>query len=206
MIRTSIGITGGIGSGKSVVSRILRLKGYPVYDCDMQAKVLMEVNAAIRKGLVDRFGSDTYGEDGKLNRRKLADLIFNDAENRGFVNSLVHREVRMDIRNWLANQDTRICFVESAILFSSGIAEFMDRVWLVDAPLEMRLERVLMRGEQHREDALARIEAQNSEFESMPEGKVFMLMNDGSESLLEEIDRLLLSCCQDETPKLSELS
>ena len=155
-----IGITGGIGSGKSVVSRILTTMGYPVYDSDSWAKRLMNNHPDIRQALTDRFGSDTYISDN-LNRPYLAQQIFNDKENLTFVNSIVHPIVCNHFLLWAESQPTELVFIESAILFSSGLDKILDKVIYVDAPQDLRLQRAMLRDNAPAEAITARINNQS---------------------------------------------
>ncbi len=191
-----IGITGGIGAGKSVVSRILRLQNYPVYDCDSRARVLMEESEEILIALKARFGNECVLADGGLDRGLIASRVFSDDEERLWLNSLVHAEVRRDIGLWRNGSDAGIRFVESAIMFSSGLDRMCDEIWLVDAPEATRVERAMNRGGITKEDLLRRIEAQHSEFDLLPQNKVRRILNDGTSSLLEQIKQLITNIQQ----------
>lgn len=154
-----IGITGGIGSGKSVVSDVIRLLGYPVYNSDIRAKELSDTDGHIRQSLVALFGSDIY-QDTKLNRPRLAAHLFNDASQREAVNAIIHPVVFADFNTWCATQHASLIFAESAILVESGFAALMDRIIVVDASQELRIQRVMRRDNITFEQAHQRIEAQ----------------------------------------------
>ena len=186
-----IGITGGIGAGKSVVSRILRLKGYQVYDCDSRAKTLMERSAAIYEPLIERYGAEVMDEETGLNRQMLAEKVFAIEEERLWLNALVHGAVRNDLTVWQMASAKEICFVESAIMVSSGLDRMCDRIWLVDAPLELRKARAMSRGGVTEENLDMRIRSQRFEFDNLPADKVERIENDDSSSLLRQIDELL---------------
>ena len=115
-----IGITGGIGAGKSVVSRILRLKGYWVYDCDLEAKILMDQDMDVRNALKELFSESIYLEDGTLDRKLMADKIFSDENIRNYVNRIVHSAVKSDFISRAGRNGSPV-FVESAILHTSGL-------------------------------------------------------------------------------------
>ena len=185
-----IGITGGIGAGKSVVSRILRLKGYPVYDCDSRAKWLMENSPAIYEPLIERYGSEVMTSCG-LNRTMLAEKVFSIEEERLWLNALVHGAVRDDLWIWCDRLGRGIDFVESAIMVSSGLDKMCDRIWLVEAPLELRKQRAMNRGGVTEENLEMRIRSQRFEFDRLPADKVERIENDDSSSLLMQIDELL---------------
>lgn len=157
-----IGITGGIGSGKSVISRILRLLNYPVYDSDFWAKELMNNNPNIQHALTKRFGPETY-QNNTLNRPFLAKQIFNNEDARLFVNSIVHPIVSQHFLDWAENQNTKLVFIESAILFSSGLDKIINTTIFVDAPQQIRLQRAKLRDNSTDTAILARINTQSQE-------------------------------------------
>lgn len=161
-----IGITGGIGSGKSVVSRILRLKGLPVYDCDLEARRLMEGNGVLREGIRLVAGREAYREDGSLDRALLGQKLFTDPVIRGEINRLVHSAVRNHLAAWsegCRKSSMEAIFVESAIIVSSGLAEMCDQIWNVTAPEKIRIKRVMLRNGITLQQARDRIESQQEE-------------------------------------------
>lgn len=178
-----IGITGGIGSGKSVVSRVLRCNGCRVYDCDSAAKRLMSESESIRKDIIGCVGLGAYTDDGNLDKAYLASKIFNDSDLRLAVNGIVHSAVKKDIERKISELFTPF-FIESAILASSGLAELCEKIWLVDAPFDVRVKRVMERDHLDEEDVLKRIETQKKESEALPKDKIVILMNDGTSPLL----------------------
>ena len=186
-----VGITGGIGSGKSVVSSICRTKGFAVYDCDSRAKILMSHNESLRTQIIARLGDESYDQNGELNRQYIADIIFNDAERRDELNRLVHATVLEDIKAWIASSDASLLFIESAILYSSGIDKIVDRVWMVDADIETRIARVISRNAMSREEVLARIQSQRNEFASADRSKTSAIDNNGQQSLILQINQLI---------------
>lgn len=190
-----IGITGGIGAGKSVVSRILRLKGYQVYDCDSRAKHLMEESELILDALEGRFGRECLTDERKLNREVIAGRVFSCDSDREWLNALVHAEVRKDLNAWYeaqaANSVTGLHFVESAIMQSSGLSKLCDKIILVEAPQGLRVSRAMQRGGISEENLLKRIESQRHEFELLPHENVIHLENDESSSLLCELEEIL---------------
>ncbi|MDE6297374.1 MAG: dephospho-CoA kinase [Muribaculaceae bacterium] len=198
-----IGITGGIGAGKSVVSRILRLKGYEVYDCDWHARRIMENVEAVVSSLKERFGEECYLADGSLDRAFLAEKIFSDIEERMWVNELVHTAVREDITDWVKSIETKYLseslssgggvpvFIESAILHSSGLDILCTEIWIVDAPEEVRKERAMNRGGISETDLEKRISTQKREFEGLSNEKIKVIDNSGAKALLTQIDSLL---------------
>ena len=139
-----VGITGGIGSGKSTVCRLFAQRGIAVYDSDREAKRLMTEDGALRAGITARFGAESY-VDGALNRRYLASRVFSDAQALADLNALVHPVVRSDFASWAERQAGPYVILESAILFEAGLEEAVDRTVAVLAPLELRLSRTCRR-------------------------------------------------------------
>ena len=181
-----IGITGGIGSGKSVISHILKTMGYPIYDSDSWAKKLMNENEEIRNSLIQRFGEATYTTTG-LNRQFLAQQIFNNKENLTFVNSVVHPAVGKHFLQWAEQQYSKLVFIESAILFSSGFNKIVDKVIFVDAPQEIRLQRAITRDNSNTEAVMARIknQAENDAFARTHSD--FVIKNDNKTLITKQI-------------------
>lgn len=139
-----VGITGGIGSGKSTVCRLFAQRGIAVYDSDREAKRLMTEDGALRAGITARFGAESY-VDGALNRRYLASRVFSDAQALADLNALVHPAVRSDFASWAERQAGPYVILESAILFEVGLEGAVDRTVAVLAPLELRLSRTCRR-------------------------------------------------------------
>jgi dephospho-CoA kinase len=156
----TVGITGGIGSGKSTVCKVFTWLGVPVFDADTEAKKMINNNEAIRKGLVDLFGSGIYSPDGTLDRNKLAGLIFNDDIQLQKVNQLVHPMVRTAFLNWAGKQESPYVVHEAAILFESGFFKMMDFNILVSAPEQERIERVRQRDNVSEEQVRERMQKQ----------------------------------------------
>lgn len=147
-----IGITGGIGSGKSTVCQFFKVLGIPVYSADDRAKWLMANDPELRKQLAAAFGHETYLQDGSLDRAFLAKKVFSDPEKVKEINSLVHPAVGSDFKSWASYQTAPYILKEAALLFESGSAEQLDHVINVSSPLKIRVSRVLMR-DPHRDEA-----------------------------------------------------
>ncbi|MCU0474444.1 MAG: dephospho-CoA kinase [Bacteroidales bacterium] len=154
-----LGITGGIGSGKTSVCRVFNVLGIPVFSADPEAQKIMNENDEIIREINKIAGKNLY-PDGRLNRTELASLIFNDPGLLGSVNSLVHPVVFKHFKNWAEKQDTPYVIMEAAILFESGASNFVDRVATVIAPVEERISRVTFRNRLSREEVLQRIRNQ----------------------------------------------
>lgn len=178
-------ITGGIGSGKSVVSRILEAKGWPVYDCDARAKAIMDSDAAIHRRLTAEIHPLAV-VDGVIDRRLIASVVFADPEALGRLNAIVHRAVTADLLAWAAERP--VAFVETAILYESGLRAHVTDVWEVTAPAELRIERVMARSGLERSEVERRMAAQAAP--SLPDHRV--IVNDGRSPLLPQVERLLV--------------
>lgn len=188
MIR--IGVTGGIGSGKTVVTTLLEVMGIPVYIADEQSKRLTDTSPVIREKLVALFGPAIYTPKG-LNRKLLASHIFNSADCLDRVNRIIHPEVSRHFRHWVEQQPGDICAIESAILFESGFDRIVDFSLMVYAPLELRIRRACKRDGAGREDILKRINSQLSD-EVKRERSSFVVFNDDAQALLPQIEKVML--------------
>ena len=184
-----IGLSGGIGSGKSYVAEILEKMGFSVYYSDARAKALTDTHPHIKSELINRFGSTIY-EDGVLNRKALASLIFDSDADRLFVNNLIHPIVRADFDAWCAQQHSSLVFNEAAILFETGAYQQFDATVLVIAPLETRIERIMQRDRCTHEQAEARIQSQWSDEQKMPLATC-IVMNDGTIPLLSQLEHVV---------------
>lgn len=139
-----VGITGGIGSGKSTVCRLFAQRGIAVYDSDSEAKRLMSDNADLRSAVIARFGAETY-PDGVLDRARLAACVFSDARALADLNALVHPVVIRDFEAWAGLQEGPYVILESALLFESGLQGAVDRSIAVLAPVVLRIQRACRR-------------------------------------------------------------
>lgn len=140
-----IGITGGIGSGKSTVCKVFRMLGVPVFEADTVAKQFINSDDRIKKELINLFGESVYTRNGSVDRKKLASIIFNDEIQLHKVNELVHPVVRNEFIKWAENQAVPYVVHEAAILFESGFYNMMDFTILISAPEEERILRVTKR-------------------------------------------------------------
>lgn len=186
-----IAVTGGIGAGKSVVCRILSAMGYHVYDCDSRAKVLMDQSNSIKIAIAEHISPCAIDEDGGINRQALSDIVFSDPSKLATLNGIVHAAVRQDIALWKSSlPPSATAFVETAIIRTGGIDAMADAAWIVQAPLQMRLCRVMRRNSLSRQSVLSRISAQEKELENLA-CPAFEIINDGKASLLSQIHSLL---------------
>lgn len=155
-----IGVTGGIGSGKSYICRIISSLGFPVYNCDAEAKKLMNTNKHIINSLKQLIGENSYDSEGNLNKPIIAQFLFANEENAHKINSVVHPVVKDDFRSWASAQNADLIFMESAILFESGFNDVVDNVITITAPPETRIERTVRRDNTTREQVIARMNQQ----------------------------------------------
>lgn len=184
----TIGITGGIGSGKSLISRILKIWGYPIYDTDIEAKKIMDNSDEVKNRLVALLGN--IYNNTRLDRSRMASIIFNDQIKLEKVNAIVHPAVRSDFSIWVQKQNTDIAFVESAILYEAGFNKNVAFIWNVSAPLEMRVMRVMKRSSCTREEVLARISKQISDNERNEKSND-IIYNDGIQPVIPQLRTLL---------------
>ena len=183
-----VGITGGIGSGKSTVCRMLAERGVAIYDADSRAKELMSTSESLRKALIENFGAETFTAEG-LNRQYLAERVFNDAEQLRLLNSLVHPAVIADFEAWAEEQEGHYVVFESAILFEAGLENRVDAVVAVMAPESLRVERVMARDGHTKEQVMARIKSQMSDDERSDRSQ-YSIVNIDVEDLEEDVEQL----------------
>ena len=192
-----IGVTGGIGSGKSVVSHLLRLMGVPVYDCDREAKRLMCESVVIREALVGAVGTEVYDASGQLDRAYLASYMFGNPERVSLVNGIVHPVVRADFRAWAQQSEKAVVAVESAILFEAKMDADVDAVCLVHAPEATRVRRAILRDGSNEKAVRSRMQSQLSEQEYLERADV-IIHNDDAHSLICQVSSLLDSLTVEE--------
>lgn len=185
-----LGITGGIGSGKSVVSHILRVMEIPVYDTDSRAKVLNESDSVIREGLIELVGEKVYTAKG-LNRQLLSTYLFSSPQNTERINKLIHPRVKNDFNLWAHDQSSYplIC-IESAILFESGFNSLVDDTISVVASEETRIQRVIQRDKSDIEKVKARIKSQITDEQRINLSQ-YVIINDGNKALIPQVRKII---------------
>lgn len=190
-----IGITGGIGSGKSVVSKILSLLNIPIYLSDDEAKRLTATDETIRRELTDLLGDELY-QGGMLNKQKLANFLFASADNAEKINAIIHPQVKQDFRRWCTRHSAlQFVAMESAILFESGFDSEVDVVVMVYAPQEVRIQRAMMRDAASRKQIEQRIQNQMDD-EAKRAKADYTIINDDKTPLIPQVFRLLFSVSQ----------
>ncbi len=157
-----VGLTGGIGSGKTTVAKVFETLGLPVYYADDKTKYLMNSNPDLKASIIQHFGNDSY-KDGELDRKYLASIVFNNKEKLELLNSLTHPVTIRDAEEWMSQQTTPYIIKEAALLFESGAAEKLDYVIGVYAPQHIRVKRVMDRDNLPVEEVMKRISRQIDE-------------------------------------------
>jgi dephospho-CoA kinase len=157
-----IGLTGGIGSGKSTVAKIFEVLGIPVYYADTEAKRIMNEDPQLKADIIKHFGQDAYMEH-ELNRPYLSSIVFNNKEKLSLLNSLVHPATIRDSKEWINKQTATYAIKEAALIFESGTQEFLDYVIGVSAPEHLRIHRAMKRDQLTREQVLKRMSKQIEE-------------------------------------------
>lgn len=189
-----IGITGGIGAGKSTVTKYLESKGFTVIDADKIAHDIYKGNESLLEKIKENFGRDLVDKEGNLNRRELAVRAFETKEKKLLLEELTHREILKRIEDEVNEADklkAKEVFIDAILLFESGLSNGCDEVWVVDAPMEARIKRVSKRDEMTEDEIALRIKMQMSSFE-MRSKATRVLDNKGEiETLYTQIDNLL---------------
>lgn len=182
-----IGLTGGIGCGKSYVAKLFRELGIPVYEADSAARRLQENDVQLIAAMKNLFGSEAYLENGKLNSKAIGAQVFAEAEKMKQLNALVHPAVKTDFRNWInAQHNVPFILKEAAILFESGTNEGLDAVIVVTAPEDLRIRRVMERDNITEADVKKRMAAQWPEAEKIKRAS-FVIHNDEQQLLLPQV-------------------
>lgn len=188
MVR-KIGITGGIGSGKSLVSKVIETMGYPVFNSDFEAKKIANSHPEVKSELIGLCGESIY-MDNELNRKVLADLIFNDTSLRGKVNAIIHPRVREEFNNRVSTTNSNLIFNEAAILFETDAYKQLDATILIIAPKELRIRRVSERDKVSLEEIESRIASQWTD-EKKSQFTSFVINNDEVEPLIVQIEKVI---------------
>ncbi len=188
-----VGITGGIGSGKSIVSNIFKTIGIPVFDADQAAKKIMQENEEVKMQLIDEFGKETFIND-ELNRKYLANIVFNDAYKLEKLNAIVHPATIKAGNDWAEKQKSPYVLKEAALLFEAGSTTDLDFIIGVYAPLHIRIKRVIERDNVNRQEVLNRMNKQINDEIKMKLCD-FVIINDGQKELIPqvlELNKILL--------------
>ncbi|WP_417589785.1 dephospho-CoA kinase [Owenweeksia hongkongensis] len=180
-----VGLTGGIGSGKSTVAKIFEFLGVPVYEADAFSKTIIDTDKELQAELVSLLGTEII-EEGKIVRPKMAELIFGDKNLLQKANDLIHPAVARNFHNWYENQSYPYVIKEAAILFESGSYKSCDKILVVAAPKEMRINRVMARSSMTREEVEARMNNQWPQEQKLEKAD-YIVTNDLTESVIKQV-------------------
>jgi len=190
-----VGLTGGIGSGKTTVAKLFHKLGVPIYVSDIEAKKIMITNEKVIVAIKNLLGDATYDDNNKLNRSYISEKVFKDKSLLNDLNSIVHPAVAEDFLNWYKIQDSEYVIKESAILFESGSFKNCEVVITVTAPLEDRINRVVLRDNVTKKQVLHRVMNQLSDEDKIDRSN-FIIINktlDGAENQVEKINTQILN-------------
>ena len=186
-----IGITGGIGSGKSTISNILREQGYIVFDCDAQSKHICNHDIYTINKIKENFGENIY-VDGVLDRKSLAGIVFNDKDSLDILNSIIHPKTRDYMYSTISdNMDQDVFFVDSAIMFESGLNKLMDFVITITAPKDIRIKRVILRDNTTKDKIEDRMDNQMSDVDRMSESDYIISTNQSLYEVRNKLRRII---------------
>jgi len=183
-----IGITGGIGSGKSLVSTIFSALGIPVYDADLRAKWVMNIHPVLKTDIITAFGHSAFTTANELNRQYLAKQVFNNSDKVALLNSLVHPRVAEDYTAWVeAHVNYPYLLKEAALLYEAGSYQLLDKIIVVFAPIEIRIQRIQKRDPQRTIEEIQAIMAKQLPEEEKLQRADFIVYNDESRLLIPQI-------------------
>jgi dephospho-CoA kinase len=180
-----IGLTGGIGSGKTTVAQIFEVLAIPVYYADEAARELMNRDPELKNQIISAFGNEVFKE-GKLDRTYLGNLVFGDTQKLALLNALVHPVTIRDADSWMRRQTSPYAIKEAALIFEGGLEKYFDYIIGVKAPVNLRLERVIKRDQTSSENVLQRMDQQMNEEEKMSRCD-FVIDNDGDQAILPQV-------------------
>ncbi|MEQ8243674.1 dephospho-CoA kinase [Fulvivirga sp.] len=184
-----VGITGGIGSGKSLVCKIFASLGIPIYDADSRAKWLTSNSETIKAAIIAHFGAEAYTETG-LNREYIAGRVFNNKQELEVLNGIIHPEVGKDYKAWVKSQSSDYVIKEAALMFESGSYKVLDKVINVTAPIPLRIQRVLKRDPFRTEKEIQSIIEKQLSDEERIERSDYIINNDEKEMLIPQVLKL----------------
>lgn len=182
-----VGITGGIGSGKSTVAKIFSILGIPIYFADDRAKWLMNEDSILKEKIITAFGKESYSESGQLNRKFLAESVFSDPNKVAQINGFVHPAVGKDFNLWVKTQSSPYVLKEAALIFEAGGQNVLDYVINVSAPLRIRVSRVMMRDPHRSEVQINQIIDQQLPDEEKNQLSDFVIKNVDTKLLIPQV-------------------
>lgn len=180
-----VGLTGGIGSGKSTVAQLFEVLGIPVYYADTEAKKLMNENTELKQAIIKNFGKEAYTSEA-LNRKYISSIVFSDPQKLELLNSLVHPATKKEGENWMHRQKTVYAIHEAALIFEANVSDRLDYVIGVSAPRELRIKRAMERDNVTREEIIKRMTKQLDEEIKMNKCD-FVVINDEQQLLIPQV-------------------
>lgn len=181
-----VGLTGGIGSGKSTVAKLFEVLGVPVYNSDVRAKE-MYYKPEVKEQVIRLLGTNAYDAEGKLNAAHISKIVFSDSNVLQKINSIIHPAVENDFKEFVKqNSNHKLIIKESALLFEAGIYKKLDKIILVTSPIELRIARVTARDGVTRDEVIKRINHQLPDEEKAPISD-FVIKNDETEGLIPQV-------------------
>lgn len=182
-----VGITGGIGSGKTIATKVFDILGIPIYNADSKAKEIIRTNAKIQQQLIENYGKEIFLDNGILNKQKLSSIIFNNEKERQKVNSIIHPVVIDDYNNWTKNySNCNYIIKEAAILFESGAYKDLDFIITVCSPIELRIQRIVLRDKISKSLIEKKIQSQLSDKEKIKLSD-FVIHNNNKDLIINQI-------------------
>jgi dephospho-CoA kinase len=184
-----VGITGGIGAGKTIVSRIFSLLGVPLYNADERAKYILHHDQEVKQQLILQFGDQAY-RDGKVNTAFLAREVFNDDDKLAKLNGFVHPRVKLDFEEWMKKQHAPYILKEAALLYEAGSYKDLDKIITVFSPVELRIKRILARDPSRTEDSIRSIMQKQMPDEEKVRKADYVIYNDDTQLLIPQVIKL----------------
>jgi dephospho-CoA kinase len=181
----TVGLTGGIGSGKTTIANFFKLLGIPVYNSDIRAKQVVAENPALKQEIIKHFGPDSY-LNNQYNTKYISSIVFNNSQKLDLLNSIIHPAVVEDFNNWKNKQNSKYVIKEAAILFESGTYLSCDKIITITAPFEDKIKRIIIRDNSGEEEITRRIKSQLSDEEKVKRSD-YTLNNDNYELLIPHI-------------------
>lgn len=181
-----IGITGGIGSGKSIICRVFKNLGVPVFTADIEASIVMRTDTFVTDMLIRKFGNEIYLYKGEINRVKLASIMFKTDDAIQYINSVVHPVVKRKYSEWCLEQTSKYSIIETAILFESGVDSLVDKTISVYAPVDIRIKRVMERDNISEFDVMMRIRSQMNEEKKTGKAN-YIIYNDDQQMVIPQV-------------------
>lgn len=196
-----LGITGGIGSGKSTICKVFASLGIPINDADSLAKKIIVEDDELKKAIISQFGTDAYLKDGEYNRSYISNIVFNNSEKLNTLNNLVHPKVIEYSKIW-AEKHSHYPYIikEAALMFESGSYKANDYNIVVEAPLDLRIQRICIRDNANAEDVLKRIQAQLSDVERREKADL-IIYNDDKTSIIQQVYKIHQNIIQNNDPR-----